>query len=71
MSAETIKCIQMSHLEQELLEVVKKINHCNILINDVNIRDYKYKEMKKKEMLKLIAQKNILENKITEGMFLE
>jgi len=68
MSAETIKCIQMSHLEQE---VVKKINHCNILINDVNIRDYKYKEMKKKEMLKLIAQKNILENKITEGMFLE
>lgn len=74
MSAETIKAIQMSHMENELQEIMKDIRMTTGKLNFMNANYYTSSKEKKwieEKLLRLIAQKKLLENKITEGMLLE
>lgn len=74
MSVETIKAIQMSHMENELQEIMKVIRMTTGKLNFMNTNYYSSTKEKKwieEKLLKLIAQKKLLENKITEGMLLE
>ena len=58
----------MSHMEQELQEVIKEIRWLSYRLNN---HSYNNKKMQENELLRLIAKKNMLENKITESMLLE
>jgi len=58
----------MSHMEQELQEVIKEIRWLSYRLNN---HGYNNKKMQENELLRLIAKKNTLENKITESMLLE
>lgn len=74
MSADTIKAIQMSHMENELQEIMKDIRMTTGKLNFMNTNYYSSTKEKKwieEKLLRLIAQKKLLENKITEGMLLE
>ena len=69
MASQTIKAIQMSYMEQELLELIKNIKWLEYRLNINNYRTNR--KMQENELLRLIAKKNMIENKITEGMLLE
>lgn len=74
MSADTIKAIQMSHMENELQEIMKDIRMTTGKLNFMNANYYSSTKEKKwieEKLLRLIAQKKLLENKIIEGVFLE
>lgn len=74
MSVETIKAIQMSHMENELQEIMKDIRMTTGKLNFINSNYYSSTKEKKwieEKLLRLIAQKKLLENKIIEGVFLE
>jgi hypothetical protein len=74
MSADTVKAIQMSHMENELQEIMKDIRMTTGKLNFMNANYYTSSKEKKwieEKLLRLIAQKKLLENKITEGMLLE
>lgn len=59
----------MSHMEQELQELIKEIRWLEYRLN---INNYSAnRKMQENELLRLIAKKNTIENKITEGMLLE
>jgi hypothetical protein len=69
MASQTIKAIQISYMEQELLELIKNIKWLEYRLN---INNYgANRKMQENELLRLIAKKNMIENKITEGMLLE
>lgn len=70
MASQTIKAIQMSHMENELQETMKEIRLTTAKLN------WKYTSSSEKKwieekLIRLIAKKNTLENKITEGMLLD
>lgn len=74
MSVETIKAIQLSHMENELQEIMKDIRMTTGKLNFMNANYYTSSEEKKwieEKLLKLIARKKLLENTITENMLLE
>lgn len=71
MAKETIKAIQMSNLEYELMEIVKEINKWTAIYNSTKIPNSKYKKDALKKIDLLVSKKIIIENKITEGILLE
>ena len=61
-------------MEQELQEIMREIRMTTGKLNFMNANYYTSSKEKKwieEKLLRLIAQKKLLENKITEGMFLE
>ena len=73
MSVETIKAIQMSHMENELQEVMKDIRMTTGKLNFMNTNYHTSSKEKKwieEKLLRLIAQKKLLETRIVESMLL-
>ena len=72
MSMKTIKAIQMSQMEQELRDVLSKINMAMRIINSGDGQwTRSFKQRKEKEVVILMATKKELGDKITEYMLLE
>ena len=69
MSAETIKALQLSHLENELLDIIKTIRMHEAILNS-HKTFHKQKENSKKELLKLVRVKMSLVDQITEASLL-
>jgi hypothetical protein len=65
-----MQAIQLSHKEQELLEIEKEIRRCEGVINSPNINSVKYKSLHRKELIRLIGERDRLSTEITEGVFL-
>lgn len=71
MAKETIKAIQMSNLEYELLEIVEELRKWTNIYNSPKIPYGKFKQDALKKIARLTSKKIEIEDKITEGMLLE
>lgn len=70
MSTDTVKALILSHMENELIDVIREISKHEGIINS-HRTFYKHKQNSKKELLKLARQKMFLIDQIAEASLLD
>lgn len=69
MSIETIRAIQLSHMEEELKDIHTKMQALTVFMNSPQLQGMKH--INEKKMTRLIARKKVLEDKIAESLLLD
>jgi len=69
MSSAVIKALQLTQLENDLIDIRRKIKKHEGIINSPNTR-FKHKEDSKKRLANLARQRDSLINRITEAALL-